>query len=168
MGAEAVCGLSPFSLFALRRIKFGHRMKRSSRRRNANGKRSGVVRKKSVERQHSVNGSGGRRKSSSAQCAKKWSGFNARRGIGLLLGAVAVCGVYAVRVHLCARVPRREGARERVRHFLKLNYASPPSCPPYRDLRNADDFPRRARLRLVYYWESYESTKWDGGSLENC
>jgi hypothetical protein len=61
------------------------------------------------------------------RCAKKWSGFNARRGIGLLLGAVAGCGVYAVRVRLCARVPQREGARGQVRHFSKLNY---PTLPP--------------------------------------
>lgn len=118
----------PFlSLFALRHIHSGHRMKRSSSRRNANGKKNAVARKKSVDRRRSANRSGGRRRSSSVRCAKKWSDFNARRGIGPLLGVVAVCGVYAVRVHLCARVPQQEGAREQVGHFLKSNYAFPSS-----------------------------------------
>jgi hypothetical protein len=110
-----------------------HRMKRNSRRRNASGKRSSFARKKSVERRRCANRSGGRRRNSSVRCAKKWSGFNARRGIGLPLGAVAVCGVYAVRAHRCARVrSQREGAREQVRHFPKLRISLPPPIrPPY-------------------------------------
>ncbi|SRR6266403_611801 len=132
MGAEAVCGLSlvPFrAAYFLSRIHSGHRMKRSSRRRNASVKRSGFAMKKSVDRRRSENKSGGKRRSSSGRCAKKWSGFNARRRIGLLLGAVVVCGVYAVRVRLCVRVPPREGAREQVCHFLNstaLFSSSPP------------------------------------------
>jgi len=129
MGTEAVCGVIPFLLLSFSAeaflIRVIHRTKRSSRRRNLSGKRSGFVRKKSINRRRSVNGTGGRRRSLSMQCVKKWSGFNMRRGIGLLLGVVAVCGVYAVRVHPCARVPQREGAREQVRRFLKLNYTSP-------------------------------------------
>jgi hypothetical protein len=128
MGAEAVCRLSLISFrddFFLK-IPLGRRMKRSSRRRSGSEKRSGVAKKKSVDRQRSANRSSGRRRSSSVRCAKKWSGLNARRGIGLpLLGAVAVCGAYAVRVHLCARVPQREEARDQVRHSSnsKFNYA---------------------------------------------
>ena len=101
-------------------------MKHSLRRRNASEKRSAFARKKSASWQRSANGSGGRRRSLNVRCAKKWSGFNARRRIGLLFGAVAGCGVYAVREHLCA-VPQREVARGQVRHFLELDYAfSPP------------------------------------------
>jgi hypothetical protein len=145
-------------------------MKRSSRRRNASGKRSDFARKKSVNRRRSANGSGGRRRSSSVRCAKKWNGFNARRGIGLLLGAVAVCGAYAVRVRLCARVPQREGAREQVRHFLELNYAFSPFLSSGIEICKMlmFFFPRCARLHLGHCWGSYKSTKWNGGSLENC
>jgi hypothetical protein len=138
MGAEAVCGVIPLSLsfffLALRRFSFAiiHRMKRSSRRRNANEKRSGFARKKSVDWRRSANRSGGRRRRWSVRCAKKWSGFNARRGIGLLLGAVAGCGVYVVRVHLCAQ---REGVREQVRHFLQIQlHIFPPLVLGNRDL----------------------------------
>lgn len=123
MGAEAVCPYPPpFFFRTLRRNSFGvrHRMKHSLRRRNASEKRNGFARKKSVDWRRSANGSGGRRRSSSVPCAKKWSGFNARRGIGLLLGAVAVCGVYAVHVHLCVPVPQQEVAREQVHHFSPL------------------------------------------------
>jgi hypothetical protein len=140
-------------------------MKRSSRRRNVSEKRSGIARKKSVDRRRSANGSGGRRRSSSVRCAKKWSGFNARRGIGLLLlGTVAVYAVYAVRVHLCARVPQQEEAREQVRHFLEPLVLHIEICKILMFF-----FPRCARLCLIHCWGSYESTKWDGGrSLENC
>ena len=66
MGAEAVWGLSP-SLLSLRALIFGtrsgHRMKRSLRRRNACGKRSGVARRKSVNVRRSANRSGRRRRS---------------------------------------------------------------------------------------------------------
>jgi hypothetical protein len=130
-------GLPPFlSFFSSFRaeaeayfIRAIYRMKRSSRRRNASGKRSGFARKKSVDWRRSANGSGGRRRSLSVRCAKKWSGFNARRGIGLLLGAVAVCEVYAVRAHRCAQVPQREGAQEQVRHFLQTELRIIPPQP---------------------------------------
>jgi hypothetical protein len=48
--------------------------------------------------------------------------LSARRGIGRRLGALAVCGVYAVRVLAFARVSQRGGAREQVRHSSNINY----------------------------------------------
>ena len=94
------------------------RTRRSSRRRNACGKRRGGARKRSGSGRRSENGSGGKRRSSSARCAMKRNGWSARSETERVRGPpAAACGASVERVRRCVPVPRRRGvSRGQVRH----------------------------------------------------
>lgn len=94
------------------------RTRRGSRRRNACEKRRGGARKRSGSGRRSENGSGGKRRSSSARCAMKRNGWSARSGTERVRGPPAVaCEAFVERVRRCVPVPRRRGvSRGQVRH----------------------------------------------------